>query len=86
MIRNIIFDWSGTLVDDLPAVWEATNYVLAQSSRPEMTLAEFRAEAFNAINLVNYDTYANNLADPRFGQAITAAPARAVQLMLRLNF
>ncbi len=31
MIRNIIFDWSGTLVDDLPAVWQATNYVLAQA-------------------------------------------------------
>ena len=44
MIRNIIFDWSGTLVDDLPAVWEATNYVLAQAGRPEMTRAEFRAE------------------------------------------
>ncbi len=44
MIRNIIFDWSGTLVDDLPAVWEATNYVLAQAGRSEMTLAEFRAE------------------------------------------
>ncbi len=44
MIRNIIFDWSGTLVDDLPAVWKATNYVLAQARRAEMTLEEFRAE------------------------------------------
>ncbi len=44
MIRNIIFDWSGTLVDDLPAVWKATNYVLAQADRPEMSLEEFRAE------------------------------------------
>ncbi len=44
MIRNIIFDWSGTLVDDLPAVWEATNYVLTQSKRPELTLDQFRAE------------------------------------------
>ena len=44
VIRNIIFDWSGTLVDDLPAVWEATNYVLAQAGRPEMTLTEFRSE------------------------------------------
>ncbi len=44
MIRNIIFDWSGTLVDDLPAVWKATNYVLAQSDRAEMSLDEFRAE------------------------------------------
>jgi phosphoglycolate phosphatase-like HAD superfamily hydrolase/ADP-ribose pyrophosphatase YjhB (NUDIX family) len=44
VIRNIIFDWSGTLVDDLPAVWKATNYVLAQSERAEISLEEFRAE------------------------------------------
>jgi phosphoglycolate phosphatase len=44
MIRNIIFDWSGTLVDDLPAVWKATNYVLVQAERAEMSLEEFRAE------------------------------------------
>jgi phosphoglycolate phosphatase len=44
MIRNVIFDWSGTLVDDLPAVWQATNYVLAQAERPEMSLEQFRAE------------------------------------------
>lgn len=44
MIRNIIFDWSGTLVDDLPAVWEATNHVLVQSERAAMTLEQFRAE------------------------------------------
>jgi phosphoglycolate phosphatase len=44
VIRNIIFDWSGTLVDDLPAVWKATNYVLAQARRGQMSLEEFRAE------------------------------------------
>ncbi len=44
MIRNVIFDWSGTLVDDLPAVWKATNFVLAQAQRGEMTLEQFRAE------------------------------------------
>ena len=44
MIRHIIFDWSGTLVDDLPAVWQATNYVLTQAQRPEMSLEQFRAE------------------------------------------
>ncbi len=44
MIRNIIFDWSGTLVDDLPAVLKASNFVLAQAGRPEMSLDEFRAE------------------------------------------
>jgi len=44
VIRNVIFDWSGTLVDDLPAVWKATNYVLVQAERPEMSLEQFRAE------------------------------------------
>ena len=31
MIRNVILDWSGTLVDDLPAVWGATNHVMRQA-------------------------------------------------------
>ncbi len=44
MIRNIIFDWSGTLVDDLPAVLQASNFVLTQSGQPAMTLEKFRAE------------------------------------------
>jgi len=44
VIRNVIFDWSGTLVDDLPPVLEATNFVLTQAGRPEMTLDQFRAE------------------------------------------
>lgn len=43
-IRNIIFDWSGTLVDDLPAVLAATNHVFEQCGRPVMTLDTFRAE------------------------------------------
>ena len=44
MIRNVLFDWSGTLVNDLSAVWRATNYTFTQSGRPEMSLEEFRAE------------------------------------------
>lgn len=44
MIRNIIFDWSGTLVDDLPAVWSATNDALDKGGVPQMSLEQFRAE------------------------------------------
>jgi phosphoglycolate phosphatase len=44
VIRNIIFDWSGTLVDDLPAVLQASNYVLTQAGKTEMSLEQFRAE------------------------------------------
>ena len=38
MIRNVICDWSGTLVDDLPAVWKATNHVLSQAGRSEICM------------------------------------------------
>jgi phosphoglycolate phosphatase-like HAD superfamily hydrolase/ADP-ribose pyrophosphatase YjhB (NUDIX family) len=44
VIRNIIFDWSGTLVDDLPAVLAATNFVFAECGVEKMTLDTFRAE------------------------------------------
>ena len=44
MIRNIIFDWSGTLVDDLPAVLKASNFVLTQAGKEAMSLEQFRAE------------------------------------------
>ena len=44
MIRNIILDWSGTLVDDLPAVWRATNYVFSQAGITELTIEQFRSE------------------------------------------
>ncbi len=44
VIRNVIFDWSGTLVDDLPAVLEATNHVMRLAGLPEFTRDRFRAE------------------------------------------
>ncbi|MCL5098742.1 MAG: NUDIX domain-containing protein [Candidatus Omnitrophica bacterium] len=44
MIRNIIFDWSGTLVDDLPAVWQASNEAFVKAGVPEITLAQFQEE------------------------------------------
>lgn len=44
MIRNLIFDWSGTLADDLPAVWKATNHVFRRAGLEEWTLERFRAE------------------------------------------
>ena len=44
VIRNFIFDWSGTLVDDLSAVWQTVNHVLKQAGRKEVTLEEFRSD------------------------------------------
>ena len=42
MWKNIILDWSGTVVDDLTYVWEATNHVLTHFERPAMSREEFR--------------------------------------------
>jgi phosphoglycolate phosphatase len=64
VIRNIIFDWSGTLVDDLPAVWEATNYVLTQSDRSMMTLEQFRAE-FQLPFTLFYDKHTPHVPLPQ---------------------
>ena len=44
VLKNIIFDWSGTLVNDLPPVMEATNHILRKLGKRELTLDEFRAE------------------------------------------
>ncbi len=44
MFRNIIFDWSGTLCDDMDLTIEATNYVLAQYGRAPLDRTQFRAE------------------------------------------
>jgi phosphoglycolate phosphatase len=64
VIRNIIFDWSGTLVDDLPAVLKASNFVLAQSGKPEMSLDEFRAE-FALPFTKFYDHHTPNVPMPQ---------------------
>src|SRR5262245_53031303 len=64
VIRNVILDWSGTLVDDLPAVWKATNFVLARARRAEMTLDQFRAE-FCLPFTIFYDRHAPNVPLPQ---------------------
>jgi phosphoglycolate phosphatase len=43
-VQNILFDWSGTLVDDLPPVLEATNAVMRAFGGRELTRDEFRRE------------------------------------------
>ena len=42
MFRNLIFDWSGTLVDDLGPVIEATNAVLGKYDIPALDREGFR--------------------------------------------
>jgi phosphoglycolate phosphatase len=64
VIRNIIFDWSGTLVDDLPAVLKASNFVLTQAGKAEMTLEQFRAE-FSLPFTRFYDRHTPQISMPQ---------------------
>ena len=43
-LRHFIFDWSGTLVDDLPPVIHATNAVMRHHGVPELTREQFLHE------------------------------------------
>ena len=43
-IRNVIFDWSGTLIDDLQAVWISTNFTIEKCGLPALSLDQFRSE------------------------------------------
>ena len=52
MIRNVILDWSGTLVDDLDLVVRATNAVLSTYGSPPISKDEFRRDF--ELPLTNY--------------------------------
>jgi phosphoglycolate phosphatase-like HAD superfamily hydrolase/ADP-ribose pyrophosphatase YjhB (NUDIX family) len=43
MLRNLIFDWSGTLADDLAGVLHATNGVLTHHGKVALSTEEFRS-------------------------------------------
>jgi phosphoglycolate phosphatase-like HAD superfamily hydrolase/ADP-ribose pyrophosphatase YjhB (NUDIX family) len=60
VIRNLIFDWSGTLVDDLPAVLQASNHVFRMSGVPELSRERFRAEFCLPFKKF-YDRYVPNV-------------------------
>lgn len=83
MIRNIIFDWSGTLVDDLPAVLQASNFVLTQAGKPEMTLDRFRAE-FSLPFTRFYDRHTPEVPMPQLEEWFHAEFRRAQTSVVEL--
>jgi hypothetical protein len=50
------------------------------------TNLEFRADMLNALNQTQYTTIITNMSGANFGKAIGTAPARVIQLQLRLTF
>ncbi len=72
-----------------------TNMALVKNTKITERLGlEFRAEAFNVFNNVNFQLYTANgntgvdryQADPTFGQIFNASPPRIMQLALKLMF
>ena len=61
MFCNLIFDWSGTLCDDMALTIEATNYVLAQYNREPLDRKAFR----NEFQLPYPDYYAVKIPEAR---------------------
>jgi hypothetical protein len=64
-------DWDFAMLKD---------FVFAETRR-----LEFRAEAFNVLNKVNFDNPTNTLGSS-FGRILTAEPARQIQLGLRFVY
>lgn len=46
MIRNVIFDWSGTLVNDFPYVIEATNALFVRYGKAAFAIQDFREKFY----------------------------------------
>ncbi len=42
-VKNVLFDWSGTISDDLPVVYATVMKVFAHYGIPAITLDEFRS-------------------------------------------
>jgi phosphoglycolate phosphatase len=82
-IQNIIFDWSGTLVDDLPAVWRATNEVFTNAGIKELTLDEFRTE-FQLPFSGFYQRYLPDVAMPQLEEWFHASFRRHQDLVAGL--
>ena len=69
----------------------STNFDISVGKRFKMPFEghtlQFRAEAFNAFNNVNFTTLSLNLTQPaNFGQFTAAADARVMQFALRYEF
>jgi hypothetical protein len=69
-----------------PGIW---NVDLSMTKNFEVTEAlrfELKADMLNALNHTQYTNIATNLSGLVFGEAIGTAPARVIQLQLRLAF
>ena len=68
---------------DVDLRWSHEFPLSARKEGPRLTTA---LDAFNVTNRVNYTTYIGDLSSPFFGTAVSARPARRLQISLRFAF
>ncbi len=69
-----------------PGITEWDFSVFKDFAIKESKTLQFRAEAFNILNNVNFGLPNNDISSPTFGQVQSALPPREIQLALKLLF
>lgn len=70
---------------DLDLRW-SHNFLLRKAQKDKSPTITVGADAFNALNRVNYVSFVGNLSSPFFGHAVAAQPPRRLQLSFRFRF
>jgi phosphoglycolate phosphatase len=89
MLRNVIFDWSGTLADDLGPVVAATNLIFGRFGKAELLLEEFRERfrlPFDAFDDDLLSGVALDELEPRFPEHLIDCQHAVVLLPHALEF
>lgn len=61
-------------------------FALQRNKKDSGRTATLAVDAFNALNRVNYGAFVGDLGSPFFGRAVSALPARQLQLSLAFKF
>ncbi len=76
-IKNIIFDWSGVILNDIDQAWGAMNYIFKHYNVKEMDTEEFKQKFFLPY-MDFYEKYVPNITReelaPLFKKGIETAP------------
>jgi len=62
------------------------DFFLSRGKKEKGNVLTVAFDAFNLLNHVNYVAYVGNLQSPFFGQAVSAYPARRLQITTRFKF
>lgn len=77
---------NGPSYADLDLRWSKEFTLVKSKKKDGGVKSTLAVDAFNVLNKVNYASFVGTLSSPFFGRAITAQPARRLQLSFRLKF